>query len=162
MNQNLADKRLEQIIGQERTRNQADSAVESNAVIVNPFSHPRTLLKDFIVAEKLLQHAFGTLLGKKLMAPAPAVVIHPMEKTEGGLTEVERKAFRELAMGAGARAVVVHEGEELYPRSIKFEALLEKETADSGLQTKPRSNLVTTLLLLVTIGAVFLYIMSVD
>jgi rod shape-determining protein MreB len=83
-----------------------------------------------------------------------------MEKTEGGLTEVERKAFRELALGAGARAVVVHEGEELYPRSLNFEALLKKETADSGGQSKPRGALVSTLLMIVIIVAVYLVMLS--
>lgn len=53
-------------------------------------------------------------------------------------------------------------GEELYPRLINFDALLEKETADSGLQNKPQSNLVTSILMLVIIGVVFLYIMSAD
>lgn len=48
-----------------------------------------------------------------LLAIRPVVVIHPMEKIEGGLTEIERRAFQELATAAGARETVVHEGTEI-------------------------------------------------
>jgi len=37
-------------------------------------------------------------------------VIHPTEMVEGGLSEVEERVLRELALGAGARSVVVHVG----------------------------------------------------
>ncbi|WP_409523688.1 rod shape-determining protein MreB [Nitrincola sp. MINF-07-Sa-05] len=115
--------------------NQANNTQEPNAVVVNPFSHPRTLLNDFLVAEKFLQEAFKTLLGKKLFSPAPAVVIQLMEKTEGGLTLIEIRAFKELALGAGARRVAVHQGDELSPRTIRFDQMVEAETSGLGTRT---------------------------
>jgi rod shape-determining protein MreB len=81
--------------------------------LINPFSHPRTLLKDFIAAEKLLQVAFRQLHQSSVFRPSPFVIIHPLEKTDGGLTEVEERAFRELALGAGARGAIVWQGKAL-------------------------------------------------
>jgi len=43
----------------------------------------------------------------------PRVLIQPLEMTEGGLSEVEDRLFRELALGAGARKVVIWVGKEL-------------------------------------------------
>ena len=42
------------------------------------------------------------VLGRKLFSMSPIIVVHPMEKIEGGLTGIEHRAFRELALGAGA------------------------------------------------------------
>ncbi len=96
---------------------------------VNPFSHPRVLFADFFVAEVLLKRIFKQLVDKKLFSPAPAIVIHPMEKIEGGLTMIEIRAFMELAHGAGARGSVVHQGAELQPSLINFEELAKRELA---------------------------------
>jgi len=81
--------------------------------LINPFSHPRTLLQDFIAAEKLLQAAFRQLHQSSVFRPSPFVIIHPLEKTEGGLAGVEERAFRELALGAGARGAIVWQGRVL-------------------------------------------------
>ena len=61
---------------------------KDNTIVVNPFSHPRVLFSDFEIAEKLLQHIILTLSERKYFAPSPEIVIHPMEKTEGGLTMI--------------------------------------------------------------------------
>ncbi len=83
-------------------------SVSSKTKITNPFSHPRVLCSDFLLAEKILQGAITSVIDRKIFTPAPAVVIHPMEKLEGGLTMVEVRVFRELGLGAGARQVVIH------------------------------------------------------
>jgi len=109
--------------------NEVKSMVPSSEIqIINPFSHPRALLNDFLVAEKLLQHAFHLLFCKKTLSPAPLVVMQPMEKIEGGLTMIERKAFTEMALGAGAREVALHQGSELSVSNIDF----KKVKADSA------------------------------
>lgn len=89
----------------------------------NPFSHPRVLLADFLVGERLLQEIIRKLTGHGLFSPAPRVIVHPMEKTEGGLTQVEIRAFREMAAGAGARSVVIYQGPQLEPASIDVNKL---------------------------------------
>lgn len=42
------------------------------------------------------------------LAPAPQILIHPMEQIEGGVTQVEYRVFVELALGAGAAKAGVH------------------------------------------------------
>ncbi|GAA6134206.1 rod shape-determining protein [Oceaniserpentilla sp. 4NH20-0058] len=95
--------------------------------ITNPFSHPRSLLADFQVAEKMLQFAFLEQHKSNFLTPAPRVIIHPMEKLEGGLTNIEKKAFRELCIGAGVRQVVVYAGPELSLHNIDFDKIKEKD-----------------------------------
>lgn len=105
--------------------NAAELASGNNIEIKNPFSHPRVLFADFPAGEKVLQYGVRTLLGNKAFSPAPAIIIHPMEKTEGGLTMIEVRAFRELAFGAGARDAVVYQGRELSVHEINFKSIKE-------------------------------------
>lgn len=111
--------------------NNAALVMGKNIEVINPFSHPRVLFSDFHVAEKLLQNIFKLLTGEKILTLAPAVVIHPMEKTEGGLTMIEERAFRELALGAGARDVVVYQGPALPIHGFDYEVIkaMDKESA---------------------------------
>ncbi|WNC68368.1 rod shape-determining protein MreB [Thalassotalea nanhaiensis] len=103
--------------------NDAEYVTSSKEESINPFSHPRFLLNNFYVAEKILQHAIYTLIGKFALRPAPTVVIHPMEKLEGGLSQIEDRAFRELAVGAGAYEVIIYTGSPLCTKSINLESL---------------------------------------
>lgn len=76
---------------------------------------------DFLVAEKILLHAIREVHKNKIIAPSPRVIIQPMEKLEGGLTQVESRAFKELCLGAGAREVYIHTGKELTPHNFDFD-----------------------------------------
>ncbi|MFB2727381.1 rod shape-determining protein [Shewanella mangrovisoli] len=80
--------------------------------LVNPFSHPRMFVASFELAEKLLQYGISQLHTSGFRA-APRVIVHQLEKTEGGLTDIEDRVLRELAMGAGAREVVIYLGPRL-------------------------------------------------
>lgn len=83
---------------------------------VNPFSHPRTIFSDFTVGEKLIRHGLLSMIGGLggFTATSPALaIIHPLEKLEGGLTEIERRALKELGLGAGFRESLVYTGPEL-------------------------------------------------
>ncbi len=93
--------------------------------VSNPFSHPRLLVKDFFKAEKVLQHAVRTVLSAKVFSPSPVIVIHPREKLDGGITDVECRLFRELCLGAGAHAVRLHVGEELNVHNFKVSDVVE-------------------------------------
>ncbi|NOQ36648.1 MAG: rod shape-determining protein MreB [Methylococcaceae bacterium] len=91
---------------------------------VNPFSHPRTLLVGFTVAERLLQLIFKKIYGKRWFSPSPAIVVHLMEKTEGGLTQVEDRGFRELmVMSTGARKVFMYQGTPLDIEDFNLDAV---------------------------------------
>ena len=104
----------------------AAAAIGANIEIIKPFSHPRVLLADFKVGEKLLQYALREILGNNTLTPTPRLVVHPMEKTEGGLTMIEVRAFKELALGAGATDAVVYQGRVLSTQEIDFESLKEQ------------------------------------
>ncbi|MCP5410063.1 MAG: rod shape-determining protein [Chromatiaceae bacterium] len=106
--------------------NAALSNLAEGIEIINPFSHPRVLFTDFVVGEKLFQYALKKLLGNKLFSPAPVMIIHPMEKIEGGLTMIEVRALKELAFGAGARDSVVYVGKELLPHEIDYDSIKEQ------------------------------------
>lgn len=97
-------------VGRE-ARREATSRADLN--IGNGFDHPRSILGDFVLAEKALRHAFGQLYKERYFQPSPVVVMHPIEKLDGGLTDIERRALLELAEGAGARKAYVWTGREL-------------------------------------------------
>jgi rod shape-determining protein MreB len=91
----------------------------SNIMLVNGFKHPRTLLADFTVAEQTLKYFLKKVLPVSFLAPSPVIVIHPQAVLEGGLTQIEIRAFAELGSGAGARKVFVWEGMELSKEELR-------------------------------------------
>jgi rod shape-determining protein MreB and related proteins len=85
-----------------------------------PFSHKRTLLGDFMVAEEALRRGIKSMdFVKGMFAVSPMALIHPRENIDGGLSQVEERAFHELMLGAGARKVKVWTGAELRDEEIK-------------------------------------------
>lgn len=115
---------------------EAKKRVDAGIEVVNPFTHPRTLISDFSLAEKLLQEVFKAMSKNRLMPASPAVIMHPLEKLEGGLTQIEIRAMRELALGAGARDVLVREGSDLTGRNIDFAELLREEQRLPGSERR--------------------------
>jgi len=65
-------------------------------------------------------HAVREVCARKFFAPSPRVAIHPMEKLEGGLTDIELRVFRELCIGAGAIEVVVYVGSPLLTHGFNY------------------------------------------
>ena len=86
--------------------------------VVNPFAHPRSLVSDFTVAEQVLKAFVRRVRGTALLQPNPVVIVHPLGQHEGGLTQVEIRALRELAVGAGASEVRVWQGPGLTDEQI--------------------------------------------
>jgi rod shape-determining protein MreB and related proteins len=89
------------------------AAASNGARLVNPFAHPRSLVSDFTAAEQLIKHQLRRILGKSWLSVAPYVVIHPLGNPEGGFTQVELRAFREMVLGAGAAEAHVWTGRPL-------------------------------------------------
>ncbi|MFC6979362.1 rod shape-determining protein [Microbulbifer taiwanensis] len=116
--------------------NRAASVSGKSIEVVNPFSHPRSLIRDFAAAEKLLQHIFRKLCGDTLFTPSPIVVLQPMEKTQGGLTAIEMRAFRELVLGAGAREALVYQGEALTRHTFDYQKIKAKSAGRERQQPK--------------------------
>ena len=59
------------------------------------------VIADFYVTEKMLQHFIKQVHNNNFMRPSPRVLIC----VPCGATQVEKRAIRESAMGAGAREV---------------------------------------------------------
>jgi rod shape-determining protein MreB len=88
-------------------------AGQSNISINNGFLHPRTLLADFLIAQLTLKYLVKKIQPKTWFVPSPVIVLHPLKLLEGGLTQIEIRAFAELGSMAGARRVYVWSGPEL-------------------------------------------------
>jgi len=79
----------------------------------NPgFSHQRMLVGNFTAAQECLKATLSEARGSGL-AFLTSVVIHPLEKIDGGLSQVEERLLHELAVGAGASKVFVWVGAPL-------------------------------------------------
>jgi rod shape-determining protein MreB len=81
--------------------------------VVNPFRHPRMLVADFALAQAVLKGFMRKLFAGRWLAPAPLLVLHPRVNPEGGFTQIELAALRELGVGAGAYKVIVWQGRDL-------------------------------------------------
>jgi rod shape-determining protein MreB len=84
-----------------------------------PFTTARLLVGNFQVAQRALRKAFRELIGGGFLTFAPAVVMHPVEMVEGGLSDIEERIMRELAMGAGARKAAVWTGPDLADGDVR-------------------------------------------
>ena len=92
--------------------------IETNSEITKTatknFTTKRLLVGEFINAEALLKEIKNSLCGINWLSPFPSVIIHPITMIEGGLSEVEIRIFRELALSAfKARKLIVWVGDEL-------------------------------------------------
>ena len=96
--------------------------VESDQHIIvsatESFTTRRLLVGDFAKAEALLAEALKKINQGKLKLASPAILVQPLEMVEEGLSPVEERIFKELAVGAGARSVVVWVGSELSDQQV--------------------------------------------
>ena len=84
------------------------------------FTTKRLLVGDFSAAQDCLSKAIKRLAPKKLFTrKTAAVVMHPMEMYEGGLSEVEERILNELAFSSGAIKVALHTGATLKAKEAK-------------------------------------------
>lgn len=90
----------------------AHSTGKGTVTIHNGFDHPRSCIGDSEIAEATLRH-FIRRVTNRLTLLRPTVVIHPLEKIEGGLTEIECRGLHDLAERAGAGRVYVWAGRVL-------------------------------------------------
>jgi hypothetical protein len=96
-----------------------ESGADTTVVASTPFTTTRLLIGQFVAAELALKGAFKQLATGRLFAVSPSVVIHAMEMVEGGLSEIEERTLREVAIGAGAGKAVVWVGRELSDSEVK-------------------------------------------
>jgi rod shape-determining protein MreB len=106
----------------------AKRETSSKIRITNPFQHPRSFIGDFFLAEKIIQHGVFEI-HKSRIRPAPRIIMHQLEKTEGGLTSIEDRVLRELAVGAGAREVVIYLGGKINTSVDSFDSVKSRVAA---------------------------------
>jgi hypothetical protein len=86
----------------------------------NKFSSERLLIADFLSANNFIRELLDEIEGKKFFKPSMWAVIQPMEKKEGGLSQVEERAFYDLMEQAGAVRVEIYEkGDLLSDEAVK-------------------------------------------
>lgn len=83
-----------------------------------PFSNCPLLIGEFSRAERELRKGIEKVLPETLIKRSPAVLIHPLEMTENGLSQVEVKILGELALGAGAHKGEIREVKVLTPAQV--------------------------------------------
>ncbi|TVV39629.1 rod shape-determining protein [Thalassolituus sp. C2-1] len=97
----------------EQRNEQQNGKQTQDITLVNPLDHPRLLIADFAYAERLLRYGIASVYEKIVLPRSPVLIIQPMEKTEGGISDIERRMYTELGLSAGARKVYVHDGAPL-------------------------------------------------
>jgi hypothetical protein len=96
-----------------------ESGTEATFEAQPPFTTTRLLIGQFLEAEGVLKRALKQVSRGGILAVSPQVVIQPLEMLEGGLSEVEERILKEIAIGAGASQVVVWVGRELNDAEVK-------------------------------------------
>lgn len=101
-----------------------DREIECLAKI--PYSHSRLLVGNFSAAQICLKEAVVEAKGSGFSL-ATVIVVQPMDRLEGGLSQVEERLLHELAMGAGAYKALVWVGQRLSDDEVKakIKALLK-------------------------------------
>lgn len=105
-----------QIFGDRFVVKNIDSGVEREARRDPQFASPRMLVGDYTVAEQQLKELVKSV---RRGLRAPALLVHPMERIEGGVTQIEHRVFRELGIGAGAARVGVYTGAVLSGDAVR-------------------------------------------
>lgn len=95
-----------------------DAHALKSVKIVNPFAHPRSMVSDFTLGEQTLKAFIHRLKIGTFLAPAPRIVMHLLGEPAGGFTQVEVRAFHEMAIGAGASQVKVWQGRSLSDQEL--------------------------------------------
>jgi rod shape-determining protein MreB len=89
-----------------------------SAQVLNPFSHPRSMMSDFTAGEQVLKAFVKKLPKRHVLSPSPRVLFHLQADPAGGFTQVEIRAFREMALGAGASEVTIWQGQDLTDEQV--------------------------------------------
>jgi len=96
-----------------------NSLEESLATVV----HPRTPIGNFDNLETIFSRAIKELVPKNFFLASPCIYLHLLDEVDGGYTQIEIRAFKEAALGAGAREVHMPDSRTL----LTAEQLLAKE-----------------------------------
>lgn len=94
--------------------------------LYNAFDHPRTFISNFEIAQATLR-AFCCELFQRKVLLGPVIVFHPLEKIDGGITQIEHRGLIELGETTGAREAYVWVGRDLSDNELLSLNFPEKE-----------------------------------
>ena len=77
------------------------------------FSNQRLLVANFSAASQALKIALAELKPRRWLTLPASLLIQPLERIEGGLSEIEERCLLELGVSSGMRRVTLHIGERL-------------------------------------------------
>jgi len=123
------------VVGFGKDASIAKSKDPENITVHNAFSHPRTFVSNFEVAEAALRHLIYMVIRRRIIV-RPIVVLHPLEKLEGGITQIEYRGLMELGESIGGRKVYIWTGPTLADND-----LLNKQFLENNCLTRPDSTI---------------------
>lgn len=97
----------------------------SSVTIHNAFNHPRTFVSNIDVAEATLRQFVYLVIQRKVMV-RPLIILHPLEKIDGGITHIELKGLLDLGLSIGGRKVYVWTGRNLKDIELLNSEFLER------------------------------------
>lgn len=68
-------------------------------------THPRTPMGNFNRTEEAFRQIINKVAPKSFFKLSPVIYLHLYDEVEGGYTDIEIRAFKEAALGAGGRGV---------------------------------------------------------
>ena len=93
-----------------------DDHKEIGLSATSTFTTERLLIGNFTVVQTLLKKGLKIVLGKKFFPPI--ILMHPIEKIDGGLSQVEERVLKDLAIVVGAQKAVLWVGHELTDKDV--------------------------------------------
>lgn len=113
-------------VGSDALKVQAEDS--QNTHIQNVFEkHPRAVLSNFELAAAAISYFVQKILPKNTLL-RPVIILHPTEKLDGGISQLELKALTELGIQIGARKVYVWQGHTLTTRQLLDSLFLEQNS----------------------------------
>ena len=89
---------------------------DDTSVVRTPFSPFLLEPENFDLGEKVIRYLLQKGMPFRSGVLAPKVIIHP---NKSYVSEMEEQAYRELALSAGAREVVVYVGDTIKPEMLE-------------------------------------------
>ena len=108
--------------------------------LCNGFDHPRSCVGDHEIARGAIAYFISRAL-KSRVSVRFILIIHPLEKLEGGLTNIECKYLIDMGCSVGARQVYIWTGDNLTPdelKNLQFPKSKGRLWADYTLDSKKR------------------------
>lgn len=100
--------------------------IKRNAI--DRFSNSRLILAEYYVAENFLLNLINELYKGQKIRLSFQILIQPIGEIDGGLSQVERRAFLDLGEHIGGRKVVLYEKQDKLTDSLVIDMLNSKKS----------------------------------